>query len=117
MKQLNLEKCGKPIVDSIFVVLDCETTGLSPHEDAITEIAAIKICGGKEIGTFHTLLNPQQEVPRRISALTGITNENLKDSPTFENIASSLSGFIGNEIIVGHNVVFDLNFINASLER
>ena len=117
MKQLTLDKCGIPIIESTFVVLDCETTGLSPNSDAITEIAAIKIKGGLELGTFHTLINPEQEMPRRIVELTGITNSDLESCPTFDQVAESFSEFIGNEIIVGHNVKFDLNFINASFNR
>jgi|GEM_PF-3196459 len=117
MKQLDLQNCGIPIIESTFVVLDCETTGLSPNSEGITELAAIKIKGGKEIDTFHTLLNPGKMIPRKISQITGITNEELKYSPVFIDIADEFLEFIQDYIIVGHNVRFDINFINASLAR
>ena len=117
IKQLNFESSGAPIIDSVFVVIDCETTGLSPSENAITEIAAIKISAGQVLGTFHSLINPEQQLPSRIAKLTGLNNEQLKKCPKIEQVIPSLLEFVGNEILVGHNIKFDLGFINASLQR
>lgn len=117
MRQLTFESSGDILRTTEFVVIDCETTGISPHNDAITEIAAISICGGEQTGTFHTLINPQQELSRRIIELTSITNEELVSCPTVEQILPSLLEFIGKKIIIGHNVKFDISFINSALVR
>lgn len=117
MKQLTFDASGKAIIDTTFVVLDCETTGLNPKSDAITELAAIKICGGETVGSFHSLINPLRPLPARISMLTGITQDQLKDCPTFEELAPTFLEFLGDSIVVGHNVKFDINFLNSGLER
>lgn len=117
MKQLTFESSGKSILETTFVVIDCETTGLNPKSDAITEIAAIKICGGKPIGTFHSLINPKQQLSTQITSLTGITNEQLKDCPTFDELVPTFLEFIADCVIVGHNVRFDIGFINAGFKK
>jgi DNA polymerase-3 subunit epsilon len=117
MKQLSFESSGDILSSTPFVVIDCETTGVNPFTDAITEIAAITICEGAQTGSFHALINPEQELTRRIIELTSITNEELIGCPTINQILPSLLEFIGDKIIVGHNIKFDISFINNALKR
>ncbi|MBR1810755.1 MAG: ribonuclease H-like domain-containing protein [Clostridia bacterium] len=96
---------------SNFVVLDLETTGRSPYYDSIIEIGALRIRNGKIIDTFSSLVKPPEEVSSFISQLTGITNEMLADAPLPKDIFPHAQAFIGNDIIVGHNINFDINFL------
>mgnify|MGYP004672888273 CR=1 FL=1 len=94
-----------------YVVADIETTGLDPNCDSIIEIAAIKIQNGKEIGQFQSLVNPHFEIDEFIQELTGITNPMLESAPSIESVLPKFLEFVGAEIVVGHNVNFDINFI------
>lgn len=117
MKQLSFESSGQILFNTPFVVIDCETTGVSPDYDAITEIAAITICSGEQIGSFHSLVNPERKLSDHIIRLTSITNEELVGAPTISQVIPSLLEFIGDKIIIGHNVKFDIGFINSALRR
>lgn len=117
MSQLTFENSGELIRTTTFVVLDCETTGVDSVNGSMTELAAIKICGGEVLGTFQTLINPGQHVDARIVSLTGITNEELRDAPPVEVILPSFLEFLGDAIIIGHNVRFDIGFLNAALTK
>lgn len=94
MSQLTFENSGELIRTTTFVVLDCETTGVDSVNGSMTELAAIKICGGEVLGTFQTLINPGQHVDARIVSLTGITNEELRDAPPVEVILPSFWNFL-----------------------
>ena len=69
-----------------YIVLDIETTWLSKYKHQITEIAAIKFDGENVLDKFHTLVNPQRNIPSMITKLTGITNEMVKDAPTISEV-------------------------------
>lgn len=101
-----------------FVVLDLETSGASPQTgSAITEIGAVKVCGGQVLGTFKTFVNPGTALPPFITELTGITDEMLKDAPAIESVLPLLLEFLGSEkstVFVAHNAPFDLSFLKAS---
>ncbi len=110
------------IFDTTFLVCDVETTGLSPCDNRITEIALIKVRNGEVIDKFTTLLNPQQHIPREITNLTGISNEDVINKPNFSQASDEIISFIGktddNEIIfTGHNVSFDYRFLFHSFLR
>ena len=107
-----------------YTVIDLETTGLNPAFDSIIEVACIKYRDGKEVDAYHSYVQPPafyeddedgQEhsyyVDDFITDLTGITNEMLETSPTFDKIADGLYSFLGSDILVGHNVNFDINFL------
>lgn len=94
-----------------YIVLDIETTGLSKINDGITQISAIKFKDDKEIDRLDQLLNPQKEIPENIQYLTHITNDMVKDKPTFSEFNDKISNFIGQYPIVGHNINFDINFL------
>lgn len=94
-----------------FVVFDIETTGLSRTEEII-EIGAIKVRGGKGTEKFSTLVRPQKSVPYLIQEITGITNIMLEDAPKIEDVLPDFLRFIGDDILLGHNIIsFDSKFI------
>lgn len=101
-----------------FVVLDLETSGASPKTgSAITEIGAVKVCGGHVLGTFKTFVNPGTPLPPFITELTGITDAMLIDAPTIESVLPLLFEFLGSDkstVFVAHNAPFDLSFLKAS---
>lgn len=98
-----------------YVVVDIETTGLSPQYNEIIEIAAIKYKSGEMADVFSTLVKPKYEIDEYITELTGITNEMVATAPKIEECIVEFKEFIGNEIIVGYNVNFDINFLYDNL--
>jgi DNA polymerase-3 subunit epsilon len=106
------------LFQTTFVVLDLETSGASPKTgSAITEIGAVKVCGGQVLGTFKTFVNPGTSLPPFITELTGITDEMLVDAPPIESVLPLLFEFLGSErttVFVAHNAPFDLSFLKAS---
>jgi DNA polymerase III subunit epsilon len=102
-----------------YVVVDVETTGLRPGKDALTEVFAARITGeGVVRESFHSLINPGHAIPSYITRLTGITNEMVKDAPRAHQVIGALDSFFGNGgVIVGHNVYFDMKFLNYERER
>lgn len=106
-----------PLAEVTFVVLDLETTGGSPTGCAITEVGALKYRGGVCVGTFETLVNPGVRLPPDIVYLTGITEAMVAPAPMIESVLPAFSEFIGDAVIVGHNVRFDLAFLRANRTR
>ncbi|MDR2047320.1 MAG: 3'-5' exoribonuclease [Clostridiales bacterium] len=100
-----------------FTVFDCETTGLDRANDGIIEIGAVKIENGAITETFETLVNPGREVGGDITALTGITNDELKTAPKIETVFGDFYKFIGETPIVAHNIEFDIEFIRRAAKR
>lgn len=110
------------ILDATYIVCDVETTGLSPNYNRITEISLVKIQDGEITDKYSTLINPKQHIPREITYLTGITNEDVINQPTFDEIAQKIISFFDgvnyeNTIFVGHNVSFDFRFVSESFRR
>ena len=97
--------------DIPIIAVDVETTGLSSARDKIVEVAAVKYVKGVEVEVFHTLINPMRSIPYQVQRVHGISNEMVKDSPTFCEIASELSSFLSTGHLLGHNVMFDYGFI------
>lgn len=97
---------------SDYVLFDIETTGLSPEVDAVVELSALKVFGGNVVDEFSKLINPCIHIPYTASSINGITDDIVKDSPTMETVLSDFITFIGNDILVGHNIRrFDLKFL------
>lgn len=113
-----LEATDEDLSSVTFVVLDLETSGASPKTgSAITEIGAVKVCGGQVLGTFKTFVNPGTPLPPFITELTGITDEMLRDAPAIQSVLPLLFEFLGSEkstVFVAHNAPFDLSFLKAS---
>ncbi len=115
--QLSLDDLGTPLHQVTFCVIDLETTGGTAADGGITEIGAVKVRGGEVLGTFSTFVNPGHPVPRQISLLTGITDSMLATAPSTSAVLPLLLEFMGDAVIVGHNVRYDLGYLNAALER
>ena len=115
--QRSLDDLGQPIFDTTFCVIDVETTGGSPSSGAITEVGAVKVRGGACVGEYSTLVNPGMTIPAEITHLTGIHAELVADAPPFRMIVDELAAFIGDAVIVGHNIRYDVSFLAAEFER
>jgi len=98
-----------------FVAIDTETTGLNPDWNEIIEIAAVRFRGGEEVARFDSFVKPKGKVPKFIEHLTHISPTDLKNAPPVKEVLKDFNAFIGNSILVGHNVAFDMGFINAAL--
>lgn len=110
---------GKSIISfpSKFVVIDLETTGLSPEWDEIIEVAALRIQDGEIIASYQSLVKPNEEIDEFITELTGITVEMLSEAPSVEEVLPAFRDFIGDDLVVGHNVSFDVGFIYDNFEK
>lgn len=105
------------VYPSNYVVVDIETTGLSPANSEIIEISAIKVRGGKNIAEFSKLIKPNGYVSSFITSLTGITREMLADANDLVETLAEFDAFCGNDFILGHNVKFDIRFLDANMRR
>ncbi|HWS44292.1 MAG TPA: DEDD exonuclease domain-containing protein [Acidimicrobiia bacterium] len=114
-RQQTLDDLGTPLSAVTFVVVDLETTGGSPATDAITEIGALKLCGGELLGRFETLVNPGVPIPPMITVLTGITEAMVLPAPRIDEVLPAFLEFARESVIVGHNVRFDCSFLDAAL--
>jgi DNA polymerase-3 subunit epsilon len=108
--------------NTTFIVCDVETTGMSAVHNRITEIALIKIKDEEIVDTYTTLINPGQHIPYGITQLTGISNEDVFDKPSFSEISDKVLKFINDKnaeeiIFTGHNVNFDFSFLSESFKR
>ncbi len=115
--QTSFDDLSTPLYDVTFCVLDLETTGVSPSENGITEIGAVKVKGGETVGVFQTLVDPGYPIPPFIKVLTGITDVMLVGAPRIEEALPTFLEFIGDSVVVGHNLRFDLSFLNAAARR
>ena len=100
-----------------FCVLDLETTGATAADCEITEIGAVRYVGGDLDGTFQTLVDPGVEIPPFITVLTGITEAMVLKAPSIEQALPAFLEFIGEAVIVGHNIRFDMSFLDAAAKR
>ena len=99
--------------ESEFVCIDLETTGLNAHSDTIIELGAVKFRRGEVLERYQTFVNPGRRIPDFIRDLTGIEDDKVRRAPRFYQVANEFADFIGDLPIVGHNVAFDLGFLNA----
>ncbi|MDQ6964559.1 MAG: DNA polymerase III subunit epsilon [Mariprofundales bacterium] len=100
-----------------YVILDTETTGLSPQSGhKMVEIGAIAV-RNREVSSevFHHYINPLRDIPQEVVRIHGITNDRVKGSPAFPEIADQFLDFIEGSTLVIHNAAFDLNFIMSEL--
>ena len=104
-----------PLSEVSFAVIDLETTGMAPGQSRIIEVAAARFRGGECLGTFQTLVNPGCQVPPFITVLTGITESVLVPAPSIEAVLPALLEFLGDAVLVGHNLRFDTSFLDAAL--
>lgn len=112
--KIQREHKGKSILSfpCDYTVIDLETTGLSPVYDSIIEFGAIRVRGGEVVETFSSLVNSKGVyVDSYITELTGISQEMVDSAPSMADILPCFLNFVGSDILVGHNINFDINFV------
>lgn len=116
-RQESFEALGTPLYDVTFVVVDLETTGLSPDRDRITEVGAVKVRRGEVLGELHTLVHPGRSIPPAITTVTGITDAMVRASPPIGAVLPTFLEFARDTVLVAHNARFDVSFLDAELDR
>lgn len=114
------ENKGKSIISfpKNYVMIDIETTGLDPRYNEIIELSALRVKGDEITESYTQLVRPISPISSRITSLTGITNEMLKGAAALEEVLSEFIDFIGEDIVIGYSVHFDVDFIyDAALEK
>ena len=101
-----------------YVVLDTETTGLDRFFDRIVEIAVVRYDNrGEKLAEFRSLINPQIPISAAASSVNHITNKDVADAPLIENVLPDILHIIGQAVVVGHNVTFDLDFLGREIPQ
>ncbi len=100
-----------------FVAFDLETTGLSPSNDRIVEIGAVKFRNGKVVEQKSWLVNPGRGIPWLVQQVHGITDDMVKDAPDFATVYKEFSEFIEGSVLMAHNARFDVSFLSAEIQR
>lgn len=108
---------GKSLFEfpSDYTVVDIETNGLSSGDCEIIEVSAIKVRGDIVQSTFSSLIKPTEHISWFITNLTGITDDMVEDAPDANDVLGRFYDFLGDDIIIGHNVNFDVNFLYDKL--
>ncbi|MCO5226103.1 MAG: exonuclease domain-containing protein [Thermomicrobiales bacterium] len=113
----NIRGASDQLLLTEFVAIDVETTGLQASRHKIIEVALLRYRDGVLQRRYESLLNPGRTIPAFITKLTTIKNEDVAEAPVFEDIAQDVLEFVGEDILVGHNIGFDIGFLNAELDR
>ncbi|WP_125761167.1 PolC-type DNA polymerase III [Companilactobacillus hulinensis] len=100
-----------------YVIFDVETTGLSAVYDSIIELAATKMKDGEVVDSFDEFINPGHPLSEFTTSLTSITDDMVQNAPDEKTIIQKFMYFVGNDILAGHNVTFDIGFLNSALTR
>lgn len=101
--------------DVTFVVVDTETTGGTPDSGTLVEVAAAVYRGGERLGALDTLVDPRGPIPPFVQELTGISDAMVAGAPRLEEVLPQLGALLGDGVVVGHNVAFDIGFLDAAL--
>lgn len=94
-----------------YTVIDLETTGLNPLTESIIEVAGLKVRNGNVVDAFSSLVSPKTPLSEFVQEFTGISEQMLWDAPQAEEVIPHFISFIGEDPVVGHNVVFDVSFL------
>ena len=107
----------RALSETDFVVFDIETTGPKMPPSRVMEIGAARVRAGRIVAEFQTLVNPLMPIPPFIAGLTGIRDEMVAGAPTFDEVAGRWLDFAGSSVLVAHNAVFDVRFINHEVSN
>lgn len=105
------------ISEATFCIVDTETTGSRAGEDRLIEVGAVRMIGGEVVDEFQQLIDPQRHVPRRITRLTGISTAMVYGKPTVKEVMGPFREFLGDAIMVAHNLPFDLRFLDLGMDE
>jgi DNA polymerase-3 subunit epsilon len=105
------------LYDVTFVVVDTETTGGTPDTGSLIEVAAAAYRGGERLGVVDTLVDPREPIPPFVQELTGITDAMVAGAPRLEEVVPQLQHLVAEAVVVGHNISFDVGFLDAALAR
>ncbi|HBA54568.1 MAG TPA: ethanolamine utilization protein [Syntrophorhabdus aromaticivorans] len=106
-----------PLRDLDLAIVDVETTGAASHYHRIIEIAVLKVKKGRLVETFSTLVDPERTISPFVEGLTGITNKELENAPTFSQVKDRIYELLDGSVFVAHNARFDYNFVREEFER
>lgn len=106
-----------PLSEVCFTVVDLEATGNRMEDGGITEIGAIRIQDGREVGRFEQLINPGRPIPQYVTALTGISDAMVRDAPAIEDVIGGFCDFASESVIVAHNASFDFALLSQESWR
>ncbi len=104
-------------IDTTYCVLDLETTGFSATSEKITEIGIMKYKDGEVIDSFSCFVNPEKHIPERVSEVTNITDDMVKDAETIDKVFPKMLEFLGDSVIVAHNAGFDVGFLKQNAKN
>ena len=99
-----------------YCVLDTETTVLSPYYDELIEVALLRVRNDEVVAWYSQLIQPERSIDPFVTLLTGITNEMVRGMPSISEAKDDILDFLGNDIIVGHNMSFDRRFLISGLQ-
>lgn len=115
--QRSFQDLGTPLWGVEFCFVDLETTGGSPLRARITEVGAVRYAGGERRGSFQSLVDPGEPIPRFITHLTGIDDLLVRGAPPIEAVLPSFLEFASGAVLVAHNASFDLRFLRHEAAR
>ena len=101
-------------IDTTYCVLDLETTGFSATTEKITEIGIMKLKDGEVIDEFSCFVNPEKHIPERVTEVTNITDDMVKDAETIDKVFPKVLEFLEDSVIVAHNAGFDVGFLKQN---
>ena len=108
--------CGE-LGRAAFAVIDAETTGLDPRVDRVVEIACLRVCGGRVVERFSSLVDPRRPIPRSASEIHGIFDRDVAGAPTLRRLRPRIERMTAGAIVVAHNARFDVGFLPFVAER
>jgi DNA polymerase III subunit epsilon len=100
-----------------FVCLDCEATGLDPEKDQIIEVAVVQFDGEQTYQKFESLVNPKCLIPKASTEIHHITDQMIQDKPTIDKLLGEILDIIGDHILIGHNILYDITLIQNAAKQ
>ena len=107
---------NRPFDEIDFIIVDVETTGWSPDEARITEIGAVRVSAGRQLGQFSSLVNPGSAIPERLVTLTGISDAMVAAAPPLDQVLPAFLAFAQGGVLTAHNAPFDVGFLRAACQ-
>lgn len=100
-----------------LVCLDVESTGLSKETDRVIEVGAVLFCKDTFLQEYETLVNPERDIPKESQAIHNISEEMVQGKPLMKDILPILHSFVGDRIVIGHGIQFDIDMLNMEAKK